>query len=109
MAHPRVTRVAGTKPGMRSTGESFESRCSEASFPRSGNYLIRPVRTAASRSLAPGLFEAMHTKLGIDSVELTLIGLLRHSKRFFGCFAARSGTFLYQYERTFTAIARTMP
>jgi hypothetical protein len=44
--------------------KTFESRCCESVVSRSGNFLIRPVRTTASRSLAPGFFWRCDTQLG---------------------------------------------
>ena len=64
VAHLLVMRLRGHKPAMRSTGESFRSRCGGSLVSSSGNSLIRPVRTAASRSFAPGLSWQCVTNLG---------------------------------------------
>jgi len=84
MAHPRVTRVAGIKPGLRSTGESFRIPMQRSVVSPKRKLPHSPCPHRRLTELRSGPFEAVHTKLGIDSVELTLIGLLRHSKRFFG-------------------------
>ena len=86
MAHPRVTRVAGTKPGLRSTGESFRIPMQRSVVSPKRKLPHSPCPHRRLTELRSGPFEAVHTKLGIDSVELTLIGLLRHSKLFFGMF-----------------------
>jgi len=94
-------------PKQRSTGESFPSPvCGEVSFPR-GNSLFRPVRSAASRSLAPGLCGSA-APIWDRFRGPTLVGLLRHSKRFFGPLGRSSGTGdAIQAARP--ATARTMP
>ena len=69
---------------MRSTGESFSNPdAAKRRFPEA------EITSFALSALPPhGAFArgylAVHAQTGIDSVELTLVGLLRHSKRFFG-------------------------
>ena len=76
---------------MRSTGESFSNPdAAKRRFPEA------EITSFALSALPPHgaslrAFEAVRHQLGIDSVELTLIGLLRHSKRFFGLLDTRSG------------------
>ena len=73
----------------------------------SGNFLIRPVRTAASRSLAPGLCGSA-SPIWDRFRRPTLVGLLRHSKRFFGPLG-RSGNAAIATIRRRAATARAMP
>ena len=70
---------------MRSTGEKLSNPVvAKRRFPEaeitSFALSAPPPHGASLRAF----FEAVRHQIGIDSVELTLIGLLRHSKRFFG-------------------------
>src|ERR1043166_6970716 len=85
---PLVMRAADRRSACAQPVKASESRCSEASFPEmemsSFALSAPPPRRASLRA-----FLAVHHQTGIDSVELTLVGLLRHSKRFFGLFESR--------------------
>lgn len=81
--HPYVTRPAGHGPTCAQPVKAFESRCGGSVIPTNGNFLIRPVRTAASQSIAPGL-SGSASPIWDRFREQTLVGILRHSKRFFG-------------------------
>jgi hypothetical protein len=86
---PFGMRAAGLKPGMRSTGESFRIpmqrsvvslkwKCPHSPYPHR--------RLTEPRS---GPFEAVRYPIWDRFRDPTLIGLLRHSKRFFGLLIPR--------------------
>ena len=94
MAHPLVMRLAGLKPGMRSTGESFRipMRRSVVSPKRKFPHSPCPHRRLTEPRSGP--LVAVRHPIWDRFRELTLIGLLRHSKRFFGL-SDPSGTVPY--------------
>jgi len=63
--------------------KASDSRCGDVSFPSNGNSsFARPRRRLTEQCSGPP-WQRDHL-FGIDSVAVTLKGLLRHSKRFFG-------------------------
>src|SRR5262249_44716155 len=85
MAHLLVTRSAGGCPAGAQPVKALRYPCvAKTLISSSGNFPLspRPLRRLTELLLRASLGDAVQS--GIDSVDRTLIGLLRHSKRFFG-------------------------
>jgi hypothetical protein len=63
--------------------KASDSRCGDVSFPSNGNSSFARSRRRLAEQCSGPPWQRDH-QFGIDSVDTTLMGLLRHSKRFFG-------------------------